>query len=317
MRSFGKVAVVSGEGMGDSMIMMIAAHQFVLQGFEVDFFTNHLHSFGPWLDQVCFRQLFDKEFTEESLWGFDTIIMHHENTLRAQSIHRLREKGKTVYAFYNNYHPNKHPPLDAEFDFSFSQQKTMAQCVAEATAKILDLPYPSMEIGMKIPEELVFRKNKRKVLLHPTSANPLKNWSKKKFIRLAKKLRKEGFQPTFIVSPKERKDWLFVLDLGFDVPLLPRLSDLAGLTYEAGFFIGNDSGPGHLASYLQIPNLILAQRKNSIFHWRPGWLQGPLLLPPKWTPNIKGLRLRENKWQFFVPVSKVLKTFQEYRDQLN
>ena len=57
--------------------------------------------------------------------------------------------------------------------------------------------------------------------------------------------------------------------------------------------------------------------KSSIFHWRPGWLQGPLLLPPKWTPNIKGLRLRENKWQFFVPVSKVLKTFQDYRDQLN
>lgn len=317
MKSFGKIAVVSGEGMGDSLIMMIAANQFHQNGYEVCLFSNHLHSFGSWLDQVRFQRLFHEDRTKDILFEFDTVILHHENTLRAQRICHLRKEGKVVFAFYNNYHPTKHPPFNPEFDFSFSYKETMAQSVAQATAEILDLPYPSMEIGMKIPKELVFRKDKRKVLLHPESADPSKNWSKRGYIHLARKLRKKGYRPTFIVNSEEREKWLFVLDLGFDIPLLPHLSHLARLLYESGFFIGNDSGPGHLASYLQIPSLILAQRKKSISHWRPGWLQGPLLLPPKWIPNIKGLRYRENKWQLFLPVSRVVNTFEKYRNQLS
>ena len=312
MKSFGKVAVICGEGLGDSLIMMIAAHQFTLKGHEVTLFTNHLHSLDSWIGRVSFGRLFDAKKAEETLSEFDTLIVQHENTPRAAASHALKNK-KTVFTLYNQYKKGKHAPLDPEHDFNFSQKKPMAESVADAIEKILDLPFPPMDIGMRIPEHLIFRKNKRRVLLHTMSADPIKNWPKAKYIRLAKKLLKEGYHPTIIVSPKERDEWLFAQSHGIDVPFFPQLSDLASLMYESGYFIGNDSGPGHLASYLQIPNIILSHGK-SISHWRPAWFQGPLLLPPKWAPNFKGLRLRENRWHLFVSVSKVLNTFYNYKE---
>jgi heptosyltransferase III len=311
-----KIAVVPGQGLGDSLIMMIAAHQFFLQGYSVVHFTDHLQSLGQWLPHISFQKHPYSDEIEKTFYDFDTIVLHHDNTPLSCKIYGLKKKGKKVFSFYNNYKEEKHPPLDSHFDFAFSNRKSMAECVAESCAKIFDLPFPSLEIGMAIPRELTFRKNPKKILLNPTSGNPLKNWPQKKYVRLAKVLMQKGYSCTFVVSPKERSEWMFSLDLGIDLPLLPSLSNLAALIYEAGFFIGNDSGPGHLASYLQLPHLILAQRKASITHWRPGWYRGKLLLPPSWPPNFKGMRLRDRYWQMFLSVSKVLNTFKEYETSL-
>jgi hypothetical protein len=72
-------------------------------------------------------------------------------------------------------------------------------------------------------------------------------------------------------------------------------------------FVGNDSGPGHIASCLHIPHLIIGRSARHMRFWRPGWLPGAIVTPPSWIPNFKGWRIRENYWQTFVGAGNVIK----------
>lgn len=308
-----KVAVVCGLGIGDALIMMIASHHFQKAGYEVTTFSRHLASFGPWLGQFSFANLPEVDDFEKFFSAFDIIILQNENSHRAKKLVELKSKGriKSLINFYNNYRPQKHPPLDPLHDFAFDESQPMAEGVIKALKKLLPLSTITKEMGMTAPPGLVYKRYPKRIVIHPTSSLPRKNWRPKKFVALARKLMMRGYQPVFAVSKGERPDWLFAQEEGFDVPLLLNLSDLAKLLYESGYFIGNDSGPGHLASYLQIPPLILASVTQSISHWRPGWLEGKIVFPPSWTPNIKGLRLRDNGWQFFLSVQRVLHAFDQ------
>ncbi len=305
-----KAAVLPGMGIGDALNLLIASYAYQLKGYDVTTYSNHMHLFGPWLKNHRFKKPvalcdFVKEFAD-----FDTLIVHFDNTERSKQAFQLREKGlvKNVFLFYNNYRHSKHPPLKKGFDFAFDESRSVTHNIAETVQKLLHLQYPPKDIGMTIPSHLIHKKNPRRVIIHPTSSWDYKNWSAQKFIGVARKLQNMQLCPTITLSPSERKDWLFAMKYGIDIPLIRDLADLAKITYESGFFIGNDSGPGHLASYLQIPSIILAA-KPSISHWKPGWLEPAVLLPLSWIPNVKGMRLREKKWQSFITIRRVIKTF--------
>ena len=47
-------------------------------------------------------------------------------------------------------------------------------------------------------------------------------------------------------------------------PIFSSLEELTSFLYESAFFIGNDSGPGHVASALNIPTLTIGQTKDLI-----------------------------------------------------
>ena len=89
-----------------------------------------------------------------------------------------------------------------------------------------------------------------------------------------------GFSVSFSVSPKEHAEWLFVKKKGIDLPYFRSLSETAAYLYESGFFIGNDSGLGHLASNLGIPTVTVAGKASSIKLWRPDWHIGKVVAPP-------------------------------------
>ena len=304
-------AVVCAAGIGDALIMMIASHQLQKQGYEVTTFSNYLGDFQEWVQSYQFSEHPSMDQIEKVFAKFDVLFLQHENSDRARAIFDLRKKGviKELYCFYNNYRTTKHDPLNPEYDFAFDESQPMADNLAIAMQKIFKLDNPSKEVGLCPPEHLVHRHFEKRVCFHPTSSSSQKNWPAKKFLKLARKLQYKGYQPAFLVSPKERKDWTWVIDEGFDLPLVPSLADLANYIYESGYFIGNDSGPGHLASCLHIPLLILAPLKQSISHWQPGWKKADIILPPSWAPNLKGFRLRESNWHLFVSVSKVLSRF--------
>lgn len=105
----------------------------------------------------------------------------------------------------------------------------------------------------------------------------------------------------FILSPDERADFP-------NAPLFSSLEDLATTIYQSGFLIGNDSGPVHLASYYSIPHIVIAQGRQMPL-WSPGWHPPQIIRPPKWVPNVKGMRLREDKWKYFISTKRVLRTF--------
>ena len=93
------------------------------------------------------------------------------------------------------------------------------------------------------------------VVIHLGSGSPAKCWPVANFHVLASALQKKGWHTALLCGPVERARQLAVGDLRTLYP--PDLRSLAGLLAKAALFIGNDSGPGHLAAAVGTPTLTL------------------------------------------------------------
>lgn len=145
---------------------------------------------------------------------------------------------------------------------------------------------------------LVHRRFSKRIILHPTASSLTKRLPKDKFLIIRNILKKEGFDPCFVVSPEEQKDWPEALSFP--------LNDYASFLYESGGFIGNDSGPGHLASLLQIPHLIIGGDGLHMPLWKPGWFPGELVTAPPFFMQFKALR---KHWHLFLNPINVANKF--------
>lgn len=289
-----KIAVVCAPGIGDALILQIASHQLQRFGFEAITFSNHLSQFGNWLSGNFAPQP-ELEQIPQIFSSFDAIFLQHDNSPKARKIHSL---DLPIYTFYGNHVLAKHGPLKLGFDFVCNQERTMVENVMDAVQTLFRLPEVSSENGLKAPAGLTHRRFQRRVAIHPTSAAEEKSWPREKFLELADWLDAQGYEPDFLVPPTERFRW--------GGPDLPNLNALASFIYESGFFIGNDSGPGHLASCLKIPHLIIGREKRQMQFWRPGWLAGEIAFPSPWIPNWKGMRLRESYWKRFITTNNII-----------
>ncbi len=295
-------AVLPALGIGDALLMMIASHQLKMEGYRVTTFHNSLPELMPWFPGHDLQPL----PPEENLSTFDLILAENDNSPKIKRLIEVYRPRLSI--FYPTYLSSKHAPLSA-LDKVFDSDLPMAENIACAIAALLNLPSSSKENGLTPPSPLVHRSNKSQVLIHPTSRVPAKNWKAEGFLEVARKLCSRGLKPLFCVSPSERNEWNFIVKEGFALADIPSLSHLASLVYESGCVIGNDSLIGHLASNLGIPTLIIANDEKRMRLWRPGWLKGQLVLPPPYLPNWKFLRIKENCWQSFISVSKVLCSF--------
>jgi len=293
-----RFAVIPATGIGDTLIMLIASNHLRKLGHEVTTFHAQLPLFGRWLrDGKCLCP------QNDSYSSFDAILLQHDNTIAAKQIVSLRSCATPVYIFYPTYLESKHGPLLKTYDYAFDHNLTMAENCRKGSEALFG-SRATLFNGIYPLRELSHRKYHRRVLIHPTSGNEKKNWPKNKFLQLADLLQKLNFHPLFILSPAEKIAWPEIQS-----PNIHSLEDLASLIYESDYFIGNDSGPGHLASYLSIPHLIICHDERNMQLWRPGWHQGRIICPPRWLPNLKKARLRDNNWKQFISVNSVLISF--------
>jgi heptosyltransferase-3 len=123
---------------------------------------------------------------------------------------------------------------------------------------------------------------------------------------LAARLSAKGFEPVFIMSTPERQAWQAVIGEAFPLHTFAGVDQCATFLYESGFFIGNDSGGGHLASCLDIPVLSIHGRKGKSRIWRPGWGQVEVVSP---LINVVGGSLRQWLWKYFLSVGAVERGF--------
>jgi ADP-heptose:LPS heptosyltransferase len=91
-------------------------------------------------------------------------------------------------------------------------------------------------------------------VLHPMAATPEKTWPQGNFLRVAEHLDKNlEIEPVFVAGPGE------------DLTAFSRYRCLAGASLEeiksllagAALFIGNDSGPAHMAAAFGVPVIVL------------------------------------------------------------
>lgn len=123
-----------------------------------------------------------------------------------------------------------------------------------------------------------------RVIVHTGAGFLFKQWAPEKFRELLNRLLQENsrIQIVLIGTEKEKTDFRWdedprVLDLRGKTSIeeLPILLDLAG------FYIGNDSGPGHFAAAQGLPGVVIFSGVNNPSVWRP------------WSDKIKIVHPRE------------------------
>jgi ADP-heptose:LPS heptosyltransferase len=105
----------------------------------------------------------------------------------------------------------------------------------------------------------------RRVIIHPGSGSPLKNWPLERFILLAENLRNKGCSVLWWAGPAEE---------GMDVPVSfahVRNRSIADLIYLLGhcdLYVGNDSGISHCAAATNTACVLIYGPSDPIV-WRP------------------------------------------------
>ncbi len=279
------IAVICSDGMGDAIILQIISHHLWQAGYLVTTFSDHLADFGIWLSSYQFQKQPEIEDIPEIASRFDAIVLQHDNSLKSRT---FQSHHNSVFTFYGSHVPSKHRPLSS-FDYVADPTQSMVDNVEKAMHQWFS--FQGRDNGLTPPPGLIHRKYRKRVAIHPHSSDPKRNWPLSSFQAIASFLQQEGYEPFFITHDHQ--------------PAFPSLENLASVLYESGFFLGNDSGPGHLASSLQIPSLIIGKDFHHLQLWRPGWLPPIVITPPRLATHFKWTR---TKWQLFITINKIKTT---------
>ena len=133
-------------------------------------------------------------------------------------------------------------------------------------------------LGIELPEKNKLPSQSRDaqtVLIHTGAAQPTRIWPLERFQILAAQLRQDHFAVQIVSDPTQREWWT---SRGENVRVPENLSELMALIDSAGLFVGNDSGPGHLAAILGVPTFTLFGNQSpgafSPLHPSAKWVEG-------------------------------------------
>lgn len=112
--------------------------------------------------------------------------------------------------------------------------------------RALDLPLPHQAA----PSPTATRKQ-GDILVHTGAGQPIRVWPLDRYQGLITRLRKAGYGVTVACDPDQRDWWLRAGESNVATP--QTVAELLGLLDRAGSFLGNDSGPGHLAALCGVP----------------------------------------------------------------
>jgi len=93
------------------------------------------------------------------------------------------------------------------------------------------------------------------VLIHSGAGQLVRVWPLKRYQQLAAWLREKGFSVQVACDLDQRDWWLRAGEAGVATPV--NVTELIALMDRAGVFVGNDSGPGHLAAFCGVPTFTL------------------------------------------------------------
>lgn len=139
-------------------------------------------------------------------------------------------------------------------------------------AEFPPLPHVSKAF-LKASEWLKAACGKKKIVIHMGAGYPSKRWRAANFAELVKRILDRGLGiPLLIGSVEEKKLFEpYQRSLSGVMNLIgcTSLTELMGLLKEADLFIGNDSGPAHLASALGCKQVVIFSGTNDFRQWAP------------------------------------------------
>jgi len=115
-------------------------------------------------------------------------------------------------------------------------------------AKLVESPLPHGR-----GSEAIGRGSEAIAVIHPVAATPEKTWRADGFLAVAGHLHNCGIEPVFICGPDD--------DLsafrGYRTCAGAPLAEIKRLLSTASLFVGNDSGPGHMAAAFGVPSVVI------------------------------------------------------------
>jgi ADP-heptose:LPS heptosyltransferase len=126
------------------------------------------------------------------------------------------------------------PPLSHRYDYW------------RVIARALDL-----ELEERDRIKLLPRPAGRTVFIHSGAGQLVRVWPLERYRNIAENLRARGHIVRVVCNPEQRDWWLAAGEKSVATPRT--ISALLDLMADAAVFIGNDSGPGHLAAFSGIP----------------------------------------------------------------
>jgi ADP-heptose:LPS heptosyltransferase len=101
-------------------------------------------------------------------------------------------------------------------------------------------------------------------VIHPVAATPDKTWRADGFLAVAGRLTEMGLQPVFIGASSDRLTPFATYPTVSGAPL----SEIKTLLSRAALFVGNDSGPAHMAAAFGLPVVVIFGNSNPAI-WGP------------------------------------------------
>ncbi len=300
-----RALVYCSKGLGDGLIFLTISNNLNKNGYKVDTFHPFLFQLNNWFNYTTIKPYPKINTNFEFLNDYDLLIINSDYDELNELLVKYAKKNhlKKTYELHPSTCKGKNPPKG---DLKFNREITVKENLAIFCKNDLNLFNISFSNNITIPSHLQYRKFKKRIVLHPTSSDIDKNWPKEKFLKLARVLKQQGYIPFFILAEHEKN--YFETPIDIDIFQFNSLEKIASFIHESGFFIGNDSGMGHLASTLKIPTFCIFSTRRKQKFWRPSFhidetiVSLPLI-------NVKGLRLREKYWKETISVKRVLKRF--------
>ena len=110
------------------------------------------------------------------------------------------------------------------------------------------------------------------VVIHPFASAPGKAWPVERFVTVAATLETEGLQPVVLAGPSDDVAPFARFRVSYNSPLREVKNTMSG----AALFVGNDSGPAHIAAAFGVPVVVLFGPSNPVT-WAPWRTQARVL----------------------------------------
>jgi ADP-heptose:LPS heptosyltransferase len=114
-------------------------------------------------------------------------------------------------------------------------------------------------LGFELPSMLKLSLPRRQlagdILIHTGAGQPVRVWPLERYRNLANRLRANRFSVRVACDPDQRSWWLESGEKTVTTPC--NVQELIAEIEEAAIFIGNDSGPGHIAAFCGLPTFTL------------------------------------------------------------
>ncbi len=112
----------------------------------------------------------------------------------------------------------------------------------------------------------------RHAVLHPFASAPDKRWPAERFAEVGRYLKLWNITPVFLAGPQD--DATAFRD---HAVLQGTLSEVKGVLSNAAVFIGNDSGPAHMAAAFGVPSVVMFSTSDPAV-WEPWRTESELIL---------------------------------------